>query len=231
MHDISDLIFKLSVMLVPAVFAIVCHEVSHGYIAYKLGDPTAKNSGRLTLNPLKHIDPIGLIMLYIFKIGWAKPVPVTINNLRNPKRDMIWVAAAGPVTNLLLASVSAITLRGIIVVADIIPRYFAEPLLMMLAFSVFINLILAIFNMIPLPPLDGGRVLVGLLPPRQAIAFSKIEPFGMFAIILVVVFFPLVIIRIIYPPLYMGLDFMIGTNAMNYLLSNTNIARLGFLHF
>jgi len=172
MDDISGFIFKLSIMLIPGVFAVVCHEVSHGYVANIFGDPTAKNMGRLTLNPIKHIDPIGLLMLFIFKIGWAKPVPVNFYNLRNPKRDMIWVAAAGPITNFLLASLSALLLRSIIGMAAFIPRSIAEPLLMMLAFSVFINFILALFNMIPIPPLDGGRVLVGLLPPRPAMALS-----------------------------------------------------------
>ncbi len=231
MDDISGFIFKLSIMLVPGVFAVVCHEVSHGYVANIFGDPTAKNMGRLTLNPIKHIDPIGLLMLFIFKIGWAKPVPVNFYNLRNPKRDMIWVAAAGPITNFLLASLSALLLRSIIEMAAFIPRSIAEPLLMMLAFSVFINLILALFNMIPIPPLDGGRVLVGLLPPRPAMALSRVEPFGMFAIILVVILFPLVIFRVIYPPLYLGLDLLIGDAAMGYLLKNTSIAHLGFFNF
>jgi len=231
MDDISGFVFKLSVMLVPGTFAVVCHEVSHGYIANLFGDSTAKNMGRLTLNPIKHIDPIGLLMLFIFKIGWAKPVPVNFYNLRNPKRDMVWVAAAGPLTNFLLASLSAILLRGIIAVAELVPRAIAEPLLMMLAFSIFINLVLALFNMIPVPPLDGGRVLVGLLPQRQAMAVSRIEPYGMFVIILVVVLFPFVLMNVIYPPLFLGLDLLVGETAMRYLMDNTSIAQLGFFNF
>jgi Zn-dependent protease len=185
---------KLSIMLVPALMAITCHEVSHGFVADKLGDNTARSMGRLTLNPLKHLDIVGTLMVFIIGIGWAKPVPVNFNNLRNPKRDMIWVAAAGPVTNFCLAFLSAMLMRGIVAAAersgDAFPlETFIEPIVMMLAFSIYINLLLAIFNLIPVPPLDGGRVAVGLLPYRQSAAFARIEPFGMI-IILALIFLP-----------------------------------------
>ncbi len=189
----EKILLKLSVMLVPALMAITCHEVAHGYIANKLGDNTARSMGRLTLNPLKHLDIFGTLMVFIVGIGWAKPVPVNFNNLRNPKRDMIWVALAGPIINLLLAVLSAVALRSFAAMQETIlfqgsARLFIEPLILMLAFSIYINLLLAIFNLIPVPPLDGGRVIVGLLPGRQAAAYSRIEPYGMIIIILLVFF-------------------------------------------
>ena len=205
---------KLSVMLVPGMLAIVCHEVSHGYVAWRFGDPTARMMGRLTLNPIKHIDIVGTLMIFFIGIGWAKPVPVVFENLRNPKRDMIWVAAAGPITNIILATVSAFMLRGLVAFAT--PSapgsplgMLVEPVVLMLAFSVYINLLLAIFNMIPVPPLDGGRVLVGLLPYRQAAAWSRIEPYGM-VIIIVLVFFTNLFSYVISPVLKIGVELLAG---------------------
>ncbi len=210
----ENFLLKLSIMLVPGMLAIVCHEVSHGYIAWRYGDPTARMLGRLTLNPLKHIDIIGTLMIFFVGIGWAKPVPVVFENLRNPKRDMIWVAAAGPITNIILATVSAFALRGLVAIGNSAvsgspAAMLVEPLLMMLAFSVYINLLLAIFNMIPLPPLDGGRVLVGLLPWRQSNALAKMEPYGM-VIIIVLVFFTNIFSTIVSPLLFLGVKLLAG---------------------
>jgi Zn-dependent protease len=210
----ENFLFKLSIMLVPGLFAITCHEVSHGYIAWRYGDPTARMLGRLTLNPLKHIDIIGTLMIVFIGIGWAKPVPVVYENLRNPKRDMIWVAAAGPVTNFILAFVSAMLLRGIIVfvnpaVSESSMTMVLQPVVWMLAFSVYINLLLAIFNLIPLPPLDGGRVLSGLLPHRQAAALARIEPYGMI-IIIALVFFTNIFSYVILPLLSVGVNLLAG---------------------
>jgi Zn-dependent protease len=210
----ENFLFKLSVMLVPGLFAITCHEVSHGYIAWRYGDPTARMLGRLTLNPLKHIDIIGTLMIVFVGIGWAKPVPVVYENLRNPKRDMIWVAAAGPITNILLAIISAIALRILVAFANPAAAgsqldMLVEPIVLMLAFSVYINLLLAIFNMIPLPPLDGGRVMTGLLPYRQAAALARIEPYGM-VIIIVLVFFTNIFSYVISPLLIIGVHLIAG---------------------
>jgi Zn-dependent protease len=210
----ENFLFKLSIMLVPGMLAITCHEVSHGFIAWRYGDPTARMLGRLTLNPLKHLDIIGTLMIFFIGIGWAKPVPVVYENLRNPKRDMIWVAAAGPITNILLATVSAIVLRGMVAfvspaVSGSQAAMIIEPLVLMLAFSVYINLLLAIFNMIPLPPLDGGRVLSGLLPYRQANALARIEPYGM-VIIIALVFFTNIFAYVISPLLSLGVHLLAG---------------------
>jgi Zn-dependent protease len=211
----ENFFFKLSIMLVPGMLAIVCHEVSHGYIAWRFGDPTARMLGRLTLNPIKHIDIVGTLMIFFVGIGWAKPVPVVYENLHNPKRDMIWVAAAGPVTNILLAFVSAMFLRGLVTFANPAASsgsqlsMVIEPLVLMLAFSVYINLLLAIFNMIPLPPLDGGRVLSGLLPFRHASALARIEPYGM-VIIIALVFFTNIFSYLIYPVLTIGVHLLAG---------------------
>lgn len=210
----EDFFFRLSIMLVPGLLAITCHEVSHGYIAWRFGDPTAKMLGRLTLNPIKHIDIIGTIMVFIIGIGWAKPVPVVYENLRHPKHDMIWVAAAGPITNFLLATVSAILLRGLVTFGNPAASgspaaMIIEPLVLMLAFSVYINLLLAIFNMFPIPPLDGGRVLTGLLPDRQAATLARLEPYGMMLII-VLVFFTNIFSYVVAPALKFGIFLLAG---------------------
>lgn len=210
----ENFFLKLSVMLVPALMAITCHEVSHGFVADRFGDRTARYMGRLTLNPLKHLDIIGTLMVFIIGIGWAKPVPVNFNNLRHPKRDMIWVAAAGPITNFCLATLSALALRGLVALGETVPdaamiQMIIDPIALMLAFSIYINLLLAIFNLIPVPPLDGGRVLVGLLPYRQSMAYSRIEPYGMI-IIIALVFFTNLFGYIISPLLNAGVHVLAG---------------------
>ncbi len=190
----DQILVKISIMLVPALLAVTMHEVAHGYVAERFGDPTARLLGRLTLNPLKHLDPIGTLALLFFGFGWARPVPVNFNNLKQPKQDMVWVALAGPVTNFTLALISALILRGMGFLAKtaflkgtfLEPAF--EPLVLMVAFSLLINVILGVFNLIPLPPLDGGRVMTGLLPQRQANMLARLEPFG-FIIIIFIVFF------------------------------------------
>jgi Zn-dependent protease len=232
----ESILLKISIMLVPGLMAITCHEVSHGFIADRFGDRTARYMGRLTLNPLKHLDIIGTIMIFIIGIGWAKPVPVNFNNLNHPKRDMIWVAAAGPITNFTLAALSGLFLRVLISFAESVPQssplqIFLNPIALMLAFSVYINLVLAIFNLIPIPPLDGGRVMVGLLPYRQSLAYAGVEKYGMIGIILVVLFFPGILSSIISPPLYLGLNTLLGPKVMGYLVHSTSLERLGIFPF
>jgi Zn-dependent protease len=198
--DPASVARQLLVSALPILIAITFHEVSHGYVAYKLGDPTAKFVGRLTLNPLAHIDPFGTILLPLmlivlthgqFVFGYAKPVPINPMNFKNPRKDMAISAAAGPVTNIVLAVLSVLVLKGVLTpLANISPEMMGErilrPLIMIFSSSVFINVVLASFNMIPIPPLDGGRVLVGLLPSKQARSYSRIEPFGFIIVIILI---------------------------------------------
>jgi Zn-dependent protease len=186
----EDTIREIAIWAVPVLFGVIFHEVAHGWVANKLGDPTAARMGRLTLNPISHIDLFGTILLPAiliiggapFVFGYARPVPVNFNNLRRPKRDMIWVALAGPMTNILLALASLYALKfadgGAAAAAVAL-----TPLTLMAQSSVNINVMLAAFNLFPVPPLDGGRVLVGLLPDPYSSAVARIEPFGFLIII------------------------------------------------
>ncbi|GAV19461.1 peptidase family M50 [Mariprofundus micogutta] len=188
--DIADIMQKISIWALPVLLAIVLHEVAHGWVADKLGDNTARFMGRLTLNPIKHIDPIGTIAIPLvlvvlgspFLFGYAKPVPVDFRKLGNPKRDMIWVALAGPATNLVLAVVSALVLM-VVVNMPASMMWAAEPLALMCQASIIFNMVLCIFNLLPLPPLDGGRIAVGVLPGPMAWQLSRLEPYGMIIVI------------------------------------------------
>jgi Zn-dependent protease len=179
----------ISVAVLPLIFAITVHEAAHGWVASKLGDPTAKQLGRLTLNPLPHIDPVGTVILPIamlvlsgFIFGWAKPVPVNIRNFREPRKDMAMVALAGPISNLMMALFWGLMWK----LAVILPgsmHWFAVPLLLMGKIGIQFNFILLVLNLLPLPPLDGSRVLSWLLPTQLALKLDKIEPYGAFILI------------------------------------------------
>ena len=186
-----DFLLKLSIMLVPALLAVTFHEVAHGYAAERCGDPTARLLGRLTLNPLRHLDPIGTLALLLLGFGWARAVPVNPGNLRRSRHDMVLVALAGPGANLALAIFCALCLRFGAPLAQPLPAdghalAFAEPIRLMAAFGLYINVILALFNLLPIPPLDGGRVLLNVLPARMAAVLRRIEPFGLLLIIFLV---------------------------------------------
>lgn len=189
-----SLIQKITVWALPLIFAITIHEVAHGFVAYLFGDYTAKLSGRLTLNPLKHIDWIGtvivpLTMLVVsnFVFGWAKPVPVDARNLRNPRLDMALVALAGPIANLLMALIWGGIARAGILFEQTGNEWLGLPLIYMGGAGIAINIVVGVLNLIPLPPLDGGRVLMSLLPRRVAYHLSFIEPYSFFILVLLLV--------------------------------------------
>jgi Zn-dependent protease len=203
---------QFAVWVLPVLFAITLHEVAHGWVAKLHGDNTAKMMGRLTLNPLKHIDPVGtvlvpgiLFMLGGFIFGWAKPVPVDFKKLRHPKRDMAIVALAGPLANLLMAIGWALIAKFAIWLGV---AYISKPLIFMGYAGITINLVLMLLNLLPIPPLDGGRIVAGILPARLELKFSRIEPYGFF--ILVALLATGLLGRILGYPLFLLQKTMLG---------------------
>lgn len=214
-----NILQKIAVWAIPVLFAITVHEVSHGWVASRLGDPTARMLGRLTLNPIKHIDPLGTVVLPLlmlalggFIFGWAKPVPITPQNLHNPKRDMAIVAVAGPLSNLLMALFWALIMR---IAVSVGPQP-GDPSVFLLyvgAAGVQINVVLAVLNLLPLPPLDGGRVAVGLLPDRLSWQLSRLEPYGF--IILLALLMTHTLNVILSPPILMLFDVYYSIGGMS----------------
>ncbi len=187
-----NLVQKISIWVIPVIFAITLHEAAHGYVARYFGDKSAWMLGRVTLNPLRHIDPVGTILVPLtillmsrllgggfILFGWAKPVPVNFSALRNPKKDMLWVALAGPAANLFMALCWAFIIRFGVMLGD----SYSQPIVLMGAAGIFINAVLMALNLLPLPPLDGGRIVTSLLPARQAWNFARIEPYGLYILL------------------------------------------------
>lgn len=195
-----SIIQKIAIFALPVIFAITVHEAAHGYAARHFGDLTADQAGRITLNPLKHIDPFGTLLLPALTImlggvlfGWAKPVPVNFSRLKHPKKDMLWVAAAGPAANLVMAIFWILMLK----IVPAVPAFMTLPLGLMAKAGITINIILMVLNLLPLPPLDGGRIAVSLLPNDLARQFAKVEPYGFF--ILIALLFTGLLGAILYP--------------------------------
>jgi Zn-dependent protease len=212
LSDLPQLLFSISYKALPLLFAMVLHEYAHGWVADKCGDPTAKMRGRLTLNPLAHIDPLGTIIVPLlclllpgsFLFGWAKPVPIDARNMRQPRRDMALVAAAGPGMNVLLAVASGVLLAVLLSMDPTLlstdsRKHIGDansssativllPLAVMAFYSVLVNVFLGVFNLMPIPPLDGGRIMVSLLPPRPAMVLARLEPYGMMVLVGLLVF-------------------------------------------
>ncbi len=188
--DIASYVREIALLAVPLLVAVTFHEVAHGYVAYLLGDPTAKAAGRLTLNPIKHLDPMGVLAFLLTRmIGWAKPVPVDPRYFKDPARGMILVSVAGPVMNFILAVAFSVLFRvagGLAVAAErgSVAAMVWEPLAYMCLAGVTVNLAIGLFNLLPIPPLDGSRIVAGLLPPRAAHAYLRYERYGFFLVIL-----------------------------------------------
>lgn len=223
----ADILVTISVWALPLLLAITLHEAAHAWVAFKLGDNTAKRLGRVSFNPIVHIDPFGTVLLPLlllisgtgFMFGYAKPVPVNFNQLNHPRKDMVWVALAGPAANILLLISAALLINVLGLVPEFAREWFAENMFNM----ILINAILAVFNMLPIPPLDGGRVAVGILPSFLSRPLSRVEPYGMLIIIMLIFIIPVgggylglninVFQYIIFPPV----EFIIGlaTNLAN----------------
>jgi Zn-dependent protease len=218
----SIMLYGASTWVLPVIFAVTFHEAAHGFVAYRFGDDTAWQAGRMTLNPLKHVDPFGTILMPAllimlrspFLFGYAKPVPVNFGRLRHPRRDMVWVALAGPATNVLLAMVSSLLFYSLAWIPDQPAEWFGENLV----HSLQLNAVLCVFNMLPLPPLDGGRVAVGLLPNALALPLARLEPYGMMILLALLFILPMV-----------GSQTGTDLNIVSWLISEPTRALIAFI--
>ena len=206
---LASMLQEATTWVLPVIFAVTFHEAAHGFVAHRFGDDTALRAGRMTLNPLKHVDPFGtvllpalLFMMSGFLFGYAKPVPVNFGRLRHPRRDMVWVALAGPAMNILLAVVSSVMFYGVDWVPSSASRWAAANLV----HSIQLNAILCVFNMLPFPPLDGGRVAVGILPRFLARPLARVEPYGM------------LILMLLFVVSYLGVRGGLGFNLLGLLI-------------
>lgn len=246
MNSLPQILHTLSYSALPLLFAMVLHEYAHGWVAFRCGDPTAKMQGRLTMNPLAHIDPFGTVILPLlclampggFILGWAKPVPIDPRCMHQPRRDMALVAAAGPAMNFALAIGSAILFALLLSIEPTIGSFWSNsentsppdtwqamlllPIAVMAVYSVLINILLMLFNLLPLPPLDGGRILTSLLPPTIARALMRVEPYGMFILLALIIFDPQIhLIRTITSTLTHSLSNTILSTAVGLGIGNT----------
>ncbi|MFZ5776336.1 MAG: site-2 protease family protein [Thermodesulfobacteriota bacterium] len=206
--NLAKTIQEIAILAPPFLLALTVHEYAHGLVANRLGDPTARLQGRLTMNPFRHLDPLGVVAFLIMKIGWAKPVPVDSRYFKNPRRDIILVSLAGVTANLLLAVASGIAIRLLAPLAPILGMAIFWPLIQMVAASIWINLMLTVFNLIPIPPLDGSRVVANLLPYELARRYEKLEPFGF--ILLLALFYLGFIPRIMRPIITFAQELILG---------------------
>lgn len=205
----NELLTTISILALPVLLAVTIHEVAHGWVADKLGDDTARQAGRLTLNPLKHLDIVGTLVFFITRmVGWAKPVPVNPMNFRHPRQDMVWVAAAGPAANLCLAVLFALVFRLLAAMVNLVPLFFLQPFILIAQTGVIINVGLAVFNALPIPPLDGSGIAAGLLPLDMALRYERLKPYGF--VILLILIFTGVVDKIVFPIIRFLARFLLG---------------------
>lgn len=205
--DIMNFFQQIALMAVPILIAVTFHELAHGIVADRLGDPTARMAGRLTLNPIKHLDPIGAIVFILTRtIGWARPVPVNPYNFKNPVQGMLYVSLAGPLSNFAIAIIASFIYKLILSMQSdpLIAEKVLVPIALMIRYTVILNIGIGVFNLIPIPPLDGSKILMGLLPPKLRMVYARIEPYGFFILL------GLIILRVVDILIFPVVRFLVG---------------------